>query len=30
MQILQSWMARTQLLMSNAARTQHGLGSEQL
>ena len=30
MQILQSWTARTQLPMSNTARTQHGLGSEQL
>ena len=30
MQIVQSWTARTQLPMSNVARTQHGLGSEQL
>ena len=30
MQILQSQTARTQLPMSNVARTQHGLGSEQL
>ena len=30
MQILQSQMARTQLLMSNVARTQHEQGSEQL
>ena len=30
MQILQSWAARTQLPMSNVARAQQGLGSEQL
>ena len=30
MQILKSQTARTQLSMSNVARTQHGLGSEQL
>ena len=30
MQILQSWTARTQLPMSNVARTQQGLGSDQL
>ena len=30
MQILQSWIARSQLPMSNAARKQHGLGWEQL
>ena len=30
MQILQSWTSRTQLPMSNVARAQQGLGSEQL
>ena len=30
MQILQSWTARTLLAMSNVARAQQGLGSEQL
>ena len=30
MQILQSQTAKTQLPMFNAARTQHGLGSDQL
>ena len=30
MQILQSWIARSQIPMSNVARKQHGLGPEQL